>query len=144
MKYEKWAIFMILGFILVIASFNVIGSLAVLIIEKKNDIGVLYSMGADSKIISRIFQYEGMMITFFGGISGLTLGLIICILQQHFGFLKLGNSGSFIIDTYPVSVNLSDIIWVLLTVSTIGFLASWFTVRFIISKYLSDNHKNIS
>jgi lipoprotein-releasing system permease protein len=138
MKYEKWAIFMILGFILIIASFNVIGSIAVLIIEKKKDIGILYSMGADSKTISRVFQYEGIMISIFGGIAGLILGIILCLLQQRFELLKLAGSGSFIIDAYPVKLEILDIMGVLITVMAIGFTASWFTVKFIIGKYLSD------
>jgi len=139
MKYEKWAIFLILSFILIIASFNVVGSLAVLIIEKKKDIGVLNSMGADKLTISRIFQFEGLMISFFGGLAGLTLGLLICWLQMKFGFLQLGGSGSFIIDAYPVSIKITDVLFVFFTVLIIGFLASWYTVKFIIKQYLSEN-----
>jgi len=138
MKYERWAIFLILGFILIIASFNVIGSLAVLIIEKKKDIGVLHSMGADKLTISRIFQFEGLMISLTGGILGLVLGLLICWLQMTFGLLKLGGSGSFIIDAYPVSVRLADVLLTFFTVLAIGFTASWYTVKFIIKQYLSD------
>jgi lipoprotein-releasing system permease protein len=142
MKSEKWAIFMILGFILIIASFNVIGSLAILIIEKKKDIGILYSMGADPKTISRIFQFEGLMISIFGGLAGLILGLFVCLVQQKFGLVKLGGNGSFIIDAYPVSIHLLDIACVFVTVLSIGFVASWYTVKFIIHKYLSDNQTN--
>jgi lipoprotein-releasing system permease protein len=138
MKYEKWAIFLILGFILLIASFNVVGSLAVLIIEKKKDISILYSLGADKKTISRIFQFEGLMISVLGGIIGLILGLIICWVQQKFELLKLGGSGSFIIDAYPVSIRLSDVIAIFITVLAIGFSASWYTVKFIIKQYLSE------
>lgn len=144
MKYEKWAIFLILGFILLIAFFNVIGSLAVLIIEKRKDIGILSSLGADYKTISRIFQFEGLMISFFGGIAGLLIGLVICWLQQKFGLIKLAGNGSFIIDAYPVSVRIFDIFGVLITVLTIGFSASWYTVKFIIHKYLSDNQTSNS
>jgi lipoprotein-releasing system permease protein len=139
MKYEKWAIFMILSFILVIASFNIIGSLSMLIIEKKKDITTFQSLGADRKLIRRIFIYEGMMISFFGAILGLVLGLLICWIQIKFEIVKLQGTGSFIIDAYPVSVRMIDVIFVFLIVLAIGFLAAWYPVRFIIKRYLPEH-----
>lgn len=139
MKYEKWAIFMILTFILIIASFNIIGSLSMLIIEKKKDITILNNLGANHLLIRRVFLYEGLMITTFGAFLGVVLGLIICWLQITFGFLQLQGSGSFIIDAYPVSVKFMDICMVFVTVMGIGYLTALFPVKFIINKYLPDN-----
>lgn len=136
MKYEKYAIFMILTFILLVASFNIIGSLSMLIIEKKKDISTFHSMGADSLLIRRIFLYEGMMISLSGAILGLLLGLFVCWLQVKFGLIRLQGSGSFIIDAYPVSVRIGDILLAFLTVLTIGYLAAFYPVKFIIRKYL--------
>src|SRR5439155_17822733 len=100
MKSEKWAVFLILAFILLIATFNIVGSLTMLIIEKQKDITVLFSMGADPVLIRKIFLAEGLMITFIGALIGLSLGAIICFLQQQFGLVKLSGSGTFIIDAY--------------------------------------------
>jgi len=139
MKYEKWAIFMILAFILMVASFNIIGSLSMLIIEKKKDISTLHSIGADSVTIRRIFLYEGMMISFFGAFIGLLLGFIVCWLQIRFGFVRLQGSGSFIIDAYPVSIRVLDIFLAFLTVLGIGYIAAWYPVKYIIRKYIPEN-----
>lgn len=135
MKSEKWAIFLILTFILVIASFNVIGSLTMLIIEKKKDIGILRSMGTSLSMLRRIFLYEGWMISLFGAFSGLILGTLICWVQQHFGIIKLQGSGSFVIDAYPVSIEMLDVMWVFLTVLLIGYLAAWYPVRYITKRF---------
>ena len=139
MKYEKWAIFMILTFILMVASFNIIGSLSMLIIEKKKDISTFHSIGADSLLIRRIFLYEGMMISFFGALIGLILGLFVCWLQIKFGLIRLQGSGSFIIDAYPVSIRIGDILLAFITVLGIGYLAAWYPVKYIIRKYLPEN-----
>ncbi len=139
MKYEKWAIFMILSFILAIASFNIVGSLSMLIIEKKKDIATLHSIGADSKLIRKVFLFEGIMISFFGAFLGLSLGLIICALQIKYGFVQFPSSGSFIISAYPVNIKLVDVFLVLITVLIIGFLAAWYPVKFIIKRYISNN-----
>jgi lipoprotein-releasing system permease protein len=129
MKSEKWAIFLILSFILFIATFNVIGSLSMLILDKKHDIAVLQCIGASQPTIKSIFLTEGMMISFFGAIGGLVLGGVICKLQQVYGFVKLGSAGStFVVNTYPVSMQVSDFIFVFLTVTLIGFLAAWYPV----------------
>ena len=134
MKSEKWAIFLILTFILVVASFNVIGSLTMLIIEKKKDIGILHSMGTSLTMLRRIFLFEGWMISLLGAFSGLILGTLICWIQQHFGIIKLKGSGSFVIDAYPVSIEMLDLIWIFLTILVIGYLAAWYPVRYIIRR----------
>ena len=124
MKSEKLAVFFILGFILLIASFNVIGSLSMLIIEKKKDIKILWSMGADGRLIRRIFLVEGLLVTTLGALTGLILGAIVCWAQQQFGIVKLQVSGgSFLIDSYPVSMQLFDFVMVFLTVFFIGLAA---------------------
>ncbi|NJK87698.1 MAG: FtsX-like permease family protein [Bacteroidales bacterium] len=110
MKSEKWAIFLILVFILAIASFNVIGSLTMLILEKKKDISILLSMGAGMQLIKRIFNIEGWLISVIGTVTGLVLGLVICFIQIKYEVIKLQGSGSFVIDAYPVDVNASDLI----------------------------------
>ncbi len=138
MKSEKWAIFFILVFILIIATFNVIGSLSMLILDKKKDIAVLWSLGADKKLIKRIFTIEGMLISVAGGILGLVLGGMLAWLQQQYGFIKLGgDGGSYIIEAYPVKVKISDLVYILLTVLFIGFVTVWYPVRQISRKYLA-------
>jgi len=139
MKTEKWAIFFILTFILVVASFNVIGSLTMLIIEKKKDISILRSMGAEIKRIRNIFLIEGWLISVLGAITGLTIGVLIIWLQKEFGLIKLQGSGSFVIDTYPVEIVLFDFILVFITVIGIGYLAAWYPVRYITRKYVKQN-----
>lgn len=119
---EKWVTYLILIFILIIAAFNLVGSLSMLIIDKQQDIDILRNLGANNKLISRIFLFEGWLISFTGVFIGLILGIIICLLQMHFGLLQLGQSpGTFIIDAYPVKILVSDIIFIFLTVSFISF-----------------------
>lgn len=139
MKYEKWAIFMILTFILAIASFNIVGSLSMLIIEKKKDISTLHSIGADRKFLRRVFLYEGTMISFFGAFLGLIIGLIVCWLQIKYGIVKFPSSGSFIINSYPVEIKAVDVVFVLITVLVIGYLAAWYPVKYIIKRYLPES-----
>jgi len=136
MASEKWAVFLILSFILLIASFNVIGSLTMLIIDKKEDIYTLRSLGADNRAISRIFLFEGWLITAVGAVVGLVMGALLCWVQIRFGLISLGGSGSFIIDAYPVETRGIDFVIVFFTVMLIGFLASWYPVRHITGKYL--------
>jgi len=129
MKTEKWVIFMILTFILIIATFNMTGSLSMLILDKKKDIATLRGLGAGKPAIRRIFLFEGMMISFTGAFSGLFLGAIVCWLQMKYGLIKLGSPEStFVVSSYPVNMQWQDFIYVMLTVLTIGFLASWHTV----------------
>lgn len=138
MKSEKWYIILILGFILVIASFNILSSLSMLIIDKKQDVAILQSMGAETKLIRRIFMIEGWLISIIGAISGIILGIVIVWLQIYFELLKLpGSDGTYIMSAYPVQIQISDLIIVFLMVSGIGFLASWYPVRYISGKYLS-------
>jgi lipoprotein-releasing system permease protein len=138
MKSEKWAVFFILALILVIAAFNMIGSLSMLIVDKKKDIAVLRSLGAGKSMIRKIFFTEGMMISLAGGLLGLLLGGMLAILQQEFGLLRLGGGeGNYIVDAYPVKVELLDFIYVMMTVVIIGAATTWYPVRQISRKYLS-------
>ncbi len=139
MKSEKLAIFLILSFVLLIATFNIIGSLSMLIIDKKKDIAVLQSMGADPILIKRIFLVEGLLISLSGAIFGLILGGVICWIQQQFGLVPLeSGSESFVIDAYPVEIRATDFLYVFLTVFVIGLLAAWYPVRQISRKYLQQ------
>jgi len=135
MQSEKWAIFMILVFILLIASFNVIGSLTMLIIEKKNDIQILKSLGANNKTIRNIFFLEGLFISASGALLGLIIGVAVCWAQIQFGLVKLGSGGSFIIENYPVTMKSADFIYVFITVMVIGTFAAWYPVRYITRKF---------
>lgn len=137
MRSERLAIFLILSFILLIASFNVIGSLTMLIIEKERDIEILRSLGANNSLIKKIFIFEGWLISIFGALSGLLLGGFVCWLQMHYGLLKL-EGDTLIIDTYPVIMKLPDFFLVLGTVLLIGFGAAWYPVRYMSKRYLSD------
>lgn len=137
MESEKWAIFLILGFILIIASFNILGSLSMLIIDKKADIAILQSMGANQQLIRTIFLFEGWLISLAGAVFGLITGVLICWIQIEFGLLKIpGNEGAFIFSAYPVEIRITDLLAVFLLVSGIGFLAAWYPIRFISGKYL--------
>lgn len=129
MKSEKWAVFMILTFILLVASFNVIGSLTMLILDKQRDINILRSLGARDNTIKRIFFFEGLLITLTGAVAGLILGLMVCFLQLKFGLIKLQGGGSFIISAYPVKIILTDFIYVFITIALIGTAAAWLPVR---------------
>lgn len=135
MQTEKWAIFVILSFILVIASFNLIGSISMLIIEKKEDILMLRNLGASKRQTQRIYFFEGLLITSIGMISGLSFGLIICFLQQKFGLLKM--NGMFIIDSYPVKVEFPDVILVMVIVLSVGLFSSFYPVNRLIRKYFA-------
>ena len=139
MKVEKLISYVFLSFILLIACFNVIGSLSMLIIDKRNDVVTLRNLGADDQLISRVFLFEGYMITFFGALIGVALGLLLCFVQQEFGLISLGNgssAGAFVVDAYPVSVYAADIILVLITVLVTGFLSVFFPVRYLTRRLL--------
>lgn len=138
MQVEKWMTFLILSFILAIALFNVVGSLSMLMIEKQEDVRTLRNMGADDRLIRRIFLFEGWMISGFGALIGIVIGLVLCLLQQELGLIKLGQaSGAFIIDAYPVRVEPGDMLTVFATVLSIGFLAAWYPVRYLGKKWLN-------
>ena len=137
MEIEKLVSYLFLTFILVIACFNVIGSLSMLILDKKEDVLTLRNLGADDRIISRIFLFEGRMISFCGAVIGIVLGLLLCYLQKIYGLITLGSSGdSFVIDAYPVSVHLWDVVLVFVTVFAIGFLSVWYPVRYLSKRLL--------
>lgn len=136
MKSEKWAVFMILTFILIIATFNIIGTLSMLVIEKKKDVVVLHSLGADRTFLRRIFLLEGLFINFIGCMSGMILGLFVCWGQQHYGWIKLSGSGSFVIESYPVQLQALDFLYVFLTVTCIGWVAAWYPARKVVSARL--------
>lgn len=138
MKSEKWAIFLILTFILIIAAFNTVGSLSMLILDKRKDISVLYSMGASKRQIKRIFQMEGFLVSVSGAVLGLLLGFILCWIQIQFGLVKLGDANAFIVPYYPVKLIFMDFVWIFLTVLLIGIFAAWYPVRQISSKYLNQ------
>ena len=130
MKSEKLAVYMILVFILVMATFNVIGSLSMLIIEKKKDTATLRAMGGDNSLIHSIFLNEGTIISIVGGILGLILGIIAVLLQQYVGIIRLGDgTGSYIVEYYPVALQLQDVLIVLATITVIGGIAAYTTVR---------------
>jgi len=136
MKSERLAIFFILTLILIIASFNIIGSLTMLIIEKERDIEILKSLGADNNLIRKIFIFEGWLISIIGAIAGVILGFLICWLQQTYGLVKL-NSESLMMSAYPVVMKLKDFIVVPGTVLLIGYWAAWYPVRFLTKKFLN-------
>ena len=130
MSIEKLMAYIFLTFILVVACFNIIGSLSMLIIDKKNDVVTLRNLGANDKQITRVFLFEGRMIAVIGAVIGIGLGLLLCLLQQQYGFVRLGESeGSFIVDAYPVSVHYTDVAIIFVTVIAVGWLAVWYPVR---------------
>ncbi|OQX97587.1 MAG: hypothetical protein B6I20_12245 [Bacteroidetes bacterium 4572_117] len=135
MQSEKWAIFLIFSFILIIASFNLTSSLTMLIIDKKKDIVTLQNMGAGNSIIRKIFLIEGWLISLVGAIFGLILGTIICWAQSEFGLVGLPQA--FVVQYYPVEMRIADFAAVFVTVLIIGFIASWLPVRFFTKKYLN-------
>ncbi|MBO4592720.1 MAG: ABC transporter permease [Bacteroidaceae bacterium] len=141
MKVEKYLAYIFLTFILFIACFNIVGSLSMLIIEKKKDVVTLRNLGATDRQIQSIFLFEGRMISLSGALMGILAGLALCFVQQQYGILKLGDkTGAFIIDAYPVSVNPWDIIIIFVTVVLVSFLVSWYPVRYI-SKRLTASTK---
>lgn len=138
MAIEKLMAYIFLTFILVVACFNIIGSLSMLIIDKKNDVVTLRNLGANDKQITRVFLFEGRMIAVIGAVIGIGLGLLLCLLQQQYGFVRLGESeGSFIVDTYPVSVHYTDVAIIFVTVIAVGWLAVWYPVRALSKRLLS-------
>ena len=142
MEIEKLISYFFLTFILLIACFNVIGSLSMLIIEKREDVITLRNLGADDHAISRIFLFEGCLISMLGSLVGIVLGLLLCFAQQEFGWISLGgdsSAGAFVIDAYPVSVHWKDVILVLFTVLVIGTLSVWYPVRYFSRRLLSKH-----
>lgn len=139
MKVEKLIAYIFLTFILMIACFNIIGSVSMLIIEKKDDVRTLRNLGANDSQIIRIFLYEGRLISTLGAVVGLVLGLILCGLQQTFGLIKMGSSaGMFLVDAYPVSIYWGDLLLVFITVVLVGYVALWYPIRYLSRRLLAD------
>ncbi|MDD6863951.1 MAG: FtsX-like permease family protein [Prevotella sp.] len=137
MKIEKLIAYIFLTFILVVACFNLIGSISMLIIDKRNDVVTLRNLGANDSQIVRIFLFEGRMISTLGALAGIAVGLLLCWMQQQWGLVGLGrSSGSFIIDSYPVSVHPEDVIVIFITVLAVGYAAVWYPVRYFSRRLL--------
>lgn len=139
LQTEKWAIFFILAFILLIATFTIVASVVIIVLEKRKDISSLWALGAPVKTIQKIFFYEGLLITIFGGGLGLVLGVSVCLLQQHFGFIQLGSQGSFIVNSYPVEVHYKDVILIVCTVLSLGILITFIPVRLLKQKFIQQH-----
>lgn len=138
MKVEKLMAYIFLTFILVIACFNIIGSLSMLMIDKRNDVVTLRNLGASDRQIIRIFLFEGRMISAIGAMIGIAIGLLLCLLQQQFGLIGLGSTeGSFVVDAYPVSVHPWDIVVVFFTVLAVGFISVWYPVHYFAKRLLN-------
>ena len=137
MEVEKFIAYIFLTFILIVASFNIIGSISMLIIDKKDDVRTLRHLGANDKQISHIFLFEGRITSILGAVCGILLGLLLCWLQQEFGLVALGkSSGTFVVDAYPVSVHPSDVVIVFLTVVVVSYIAVWYPVRYFSRRLL--------
>ena len=137
MKVEKLIAYVFLTFILVVACFNIIGSLSMLIIDKKEDVVTLRNLGATDHQITRIFLFEGRLISAIGAVLGVLIGLLLCWLQQQYGIVRLGTSeGSFVVNAYPVSVHPWDIVLIFFTVMAVGFLSVWYPVRYFSRRLL--------
>ena len=139
MEVEKLISYLFLSFILLIACFNVIGSLSMLIIDKRADVVTLRNLGANDETIKRIFLLEGCLISFMGALVGVVLGVALCLVQQEFGLISLGSgdsAGAFVIDAYPVSVHVGDVVLVLCTVLLVGYLSVLYPVRYLSRKLL--------
>ena len=138
-KVEKFMAYLFLTFILIVACFNIVGSLSMLIIDKKDDAQTLSSLGATNHQIRQIFLFEGRMTSVMGAVLGIALGLLLCGLQQAFGFVRMGGSdGTFVVNAYPVSVHYVDVFFIFVTVIVVGWLAVWYPVR-ALSKRLLDH-----
>ena len=137
MEIEKLMAYIFLTFILVVACFNIIGSLSMLIIDKKDDVATLRNLGAKDKQITHIFLFEGRMISFIGAIIGIGIGLLLCLLQQQFGLVSMGGGDNFVVNAYPVSVHYTDVFIIFLTVIAAGWLAVYYPVRALSKRLLS-------
>lgn len=136
-RLEKFVSFLFLAFILLIASFNIIGSLVMLMVDKEEDTSLLVNLGLSRDAARRVFVYDGLLISFTGALAGLISGVILALLQQHFGFIPLGTNGGFIVDSYPVAVRLSDVIIVLITVILVTLLSMW-PIRKIADRFVGQ------
>ena len=137
MEIEKFISYLFLTFILIIATFNVIGSLSMLIVDKREDAQTLRNLGASNKLIERIFMFEGWLIAAYGAIAGIVAGVVLCLIQHYFGIISLGNN--FIVESYPVSVHLADVLLIFITVLAVGALSVIFPVKYMSKKLMSRN-----
>lgn len=133
-KIEKFVSYLFLCFILMVACFNIISSVSMLILDKRDNVDTLRSMGATQNMAERIFIYEGNLIAFFGAITGLVLGVVLCLLQQEFGIIGLGGDGQFVVDAYPVRVKLLDILLVFVSVILVNAVSVWLPIK-LLNKY---------
>lgn len=124
LKSEKWAVYAILLMVMLIASFNLIGALSMLVLEKKKDITILKSIGAENRLIRNIFLYAGFILSVLGGLAGIILGYLLCIGQMTFGWIKLGEG--FVVESYPVALKIEDFVLVFITIAIVGLIASWY------------------
>lgn len=138
---EKAAVYLILGFILIIAAFNLFGTLTMLILDKKKDLQTLFSMGADLSLVRRIFLLEGMMISVGGSVAGLFCGALVCGIQQYFGIIRLGEGESYITEAYPVDMQWGDFLIVIFTALLIGYIAARYTSGVIVTRLADDRLK---
>lgn len=136
MQIEKFISYLFLTFILLVACFNIIGSLSMLIIEKRDNMNTLRSFGADNKTISNIFVFEGLMVSFMGAVAGIVFGLALCLVQQELGVISTGGGDTFIMDSYPVKVETGDVVAVFVTVLVTGFIAVWLPVRLLTRRFV--------
>ncbi len=136
LQTEKWAIFFILSFILLISTFTIVASVVMIVLEKRKDISSLWAMGTPVKIIQKIFFYEGLLITVFGGGLGLLVGVVLSLLQQYYGIIQLGAQGSFIVNAYPIEVHFQDVLLIFGTVISIGMLITLIPVRMLKRKFI--------
>ncbi|MCW3788725.1 ABC transporter permease [Plebeiibacterium sediminum] len=140
MRVERIMAYLILCFILIIATFNLIGTMSMLIFDKKEGIKILKSIGANKKMVTRIFLVEGWLISLIGVVAGLLIGIVLVLLQQHFGLIKFSGGNNFVVDAYPVALEIPDIFYSLITVTTIGFFAALYPVKIIVGKYFNENY----
>lgn len=139
MQIEKLMAYLFLTFILVVACFNIVGSLSMLIIDKKDDVQTLRSLGADDRQIRRIFLFEGRLISVIGAIVGILIGLLLCWLQQQYGLVRMGDSdGTFVVNAYPVSVHYLDVLFIFITVVLVGWISVWYPVRAMSKRLLKQ------
>ncbi|MBQ8957447.1 MAG: ABC transporter permease [Bacteroidales bacterium] len=142
MRSEKWAVYVILTFILILATFNVVGSLSMLMIDKRKDTEILKAMGADNRLIHKIFMNEGLLISVAGGIIGLLLGIIVVLLQQQFGFVKFGSGGgNYVVDAYPVLLKVKDVLLIFATILAVGCTSAFLTVRHAMRKSMTQKSR---
>lgn len=143
-RIEKWMTYLMLSFILLIALFNVVGSLSMLILEKRKDAVTLNELGADTSFIRKTFMLEGRLISLTGAVLGVLIGAGVCYVQQHFGLLKLGGGGNYIVEAYPVQLELLDVLIVLITTILISIPATWWPVHLYFNRKSDWVHETLS